>query len=141
MLISQILHTKGADVVCVAGDASIAHAVELLHRHRIGAVLVEESGQVVGVLSERDVVRALHSVGAGVLARTVRDCMSAPVLTVDSDDRVDAALAIMTERRFRHLPVLHGGALAGVVSIGDLVKARIDEAEREAAELKDYIAA
>ncbi len=141
MWISEILRGKGAAVVCVDSHAPMREAVALLHAHRIGAVLATQDGEIVGVLSERDIVRGLHALGAAVLDGPVHGCMSAPVVTVDPRDTIDAALALMTERRFRHLPVLDNGRLLGVVSIGDLVKHRIEEAEREAAALKDYIAA
>ena len=100
-----------------------------------------EGEDIVGVLSERDIVRGLHAKGAAVLDHSVRGCMTTPVVTVTPCDRVDYALEIMTEHRSRHLPVLEDGRLVGVVSIGDLVKHKIEEAEREAAELKTYIAA
>ena len=141
MRISDILRGKGVDVVHVPADASIAFATGLLHRHRIGAVLVMDGDTIAGVLSERDIVRGLAARGAGLLDHPVSGCMSAPVVTVELDSTVDAALELMTQRRFRHLPVMHSGRLAGVVSIGDLVKHKIEETEREAAELKNYIAA
>ena len=141
MWISDILRHKSGAVVCVDANASVREAVALLHTHRIGAVLATQAGAIAGVLSERDIVRGLHAKGAAILDGPVHRCMSAPVVTVEIGDTVDAALALMTERRFRHLPVMEEGRLAGVVSIGDLVKHRIDAAEREAAALKDYIAA
>ncbi len=141
MLISEILTDKGRDVVHVGADASIAEATALLHRHRIGAVLVMDGDAIAGVLSERDIVRGLHANGASVLDHNVRGCMTTPVVTVRPGDRIDDALEIMTERRFRHLPVLDQGRLVGVVSIGDLVKHKIEAAERETADLKSYIAA
>ncbi len=141
MWIRDIVRDKGGEVVCVDAGVAVRDAVALLHAHRIGAVLATEAGQIAGVLSERDIVRGLHTVGARVLDEPVHGCMSAPVVTVGLGDTIDSALALMTERRFRHLPVIDGGKLVGVVSIGDLVKHRIEEADREAASLKDYIAA
>jgi CBS domain-containing protein len=141
MLISEILHSKIGQVVCVSVDASMAEATGLLHKHRIGAVLVMDGDAIAGVLSERDIVRGLHAKGAAVLDHPVRGCMTTPVATVSPRDRVDTALEIMTALRFRHLPVLDDGRLVGVVSIGDLVKHKIEETEREAAELKTYISA
>ena len=141
MLISEILRTKGGNVVCVSAGTRIAEATALLHKHRIGAVLVTDGGSVVGVLSERDIVLGLHTTGAAILDHDVRHCMSAPVVTIAPGDRMDHALEVMTTRRFRHLPVFEGSKLVGVISIGDLVKHKLEEAEREAAELKSYIAA
>lgn len=140
MTIGDIVRSKGGAVVTVPLDSDVAAAVALLHGHRIGAVVVMEGTRIAGVLSERDIVRGLHELGEEVLERAVSTCMSAPVVTVGLCDGIEAALAVMTERRFRHLPVVHDGALVAVVSIGDLVKARIDEARAEAAAMKEYIA-
>lgn len=140
MTIATILMEKGHAVVTIEATARLADAVGLLDAKGIGALLVMDGQQVAGVLSERDVVRALARGGAESLGRPVSALMSAPVVTVAPTDSVESAMALMTERRFRHLPVVEGGALVGIVSIGDLVKCRIDEACREAAALKDYIA-
>lgn len=140
MTVRAIIQDR-SPVVTVGADAHVHQALALLHRHRIGAVLVMDGDEIAGVLSERDIVRGLHAVGAGVVDHSVTRCMTAPVVTVTPADSVDQALALMTERRFRHLPVVDGGKLVGLVSIGDLVKHRIEAAEREAAELKGYIAA
>lgn len=140
MTIATILMEKGHAVVTIEATARLADAVGLLDAKGIGALLVMEGQQVAGVLSERDVVRALARGGAESLGQPVSALMSAPVVTVAPTDSVESAMAVMTERRFRHLPVVEGGALVGIVSIGDLVKCRIDEACREAAALKDYIA-
>lgn len=140
MTIATILMEKGHAVVTIEATARLADAVGLLDAKGIGALLVMEGQQVAGVLSERDVVRALARGGAESLGQPVSALMSAPVVTVSPTDSVESAMALMTERRFRHLPVVEGGALVGIVSIGDLVKCRIDEACREAAALKDYIA-
>lgn len=141
MTIAAILSEKGPAVVTLQADAHVADAVALLHEHRIGAVIVVDGEAVAGVLSERDIVRGLHTLGARVLDQPVTACMSAEVVTIAPSSTTDDALAIMTERRFRHLPVVDRGRLAGLVSIGDLVKRRIDEATRETMLLKDYIAA
>jgi len=139
MTIAAILRQKGNAVTTVPVDAPLSEAVRLLHDHRIGAVLAVNGEAIEGVVSERDVIRALHMDGASALERPCREVMSAPVVTVEPCDLAEGALAIMTERRFRHLPVVEGGRLVGIVSIGDLVKRRIDETMREAEMLKDYI--
>jgi CBS domain-containing protein len=141
MTIAGILKDKGGAVVTVDPDAPLKEAVRLLVDHRIGAVLVVGPGAIEGVVSERDVVRAIHQHGQAALDEPVARMMSSPVITVTPCDPVEHALETMTERRFRHLPVIEDGRLVGIVSIGDLVKRRIDEATREAALLKDYIAA
>lgn len=139
MTIGAILNGKGGEVVTIGPDAAVSEALALLHRHRVGAVLVMDGARVAGVLSERDIVRGLYELGPGVVDRAVSSCMTAPVVTVGPGDSVEAALALMTLRRFRHLPVLRDGKLVGLVSIGDLVKQRIDDAEHETAALRDYI--
>ena len=139
MTIAVILGGKGHDVVSIAADASVGDAVRLLAEQRIGAVPVLESGSVVGVFSERDVIRLLADRGTAALDMGVRDAMTAPAMTVSPSEPVLGALSLMTRRRIRHLPVLDGDALVGVVSIGDLVKHRIDRIEAEAAALRDYI--
>lgn len=140
MSIATILQHKGSNVFTIPLSARVRDAVAALNEHRIGALLVISEGSVVGVLSERDVVRGLHRGGAEALERPVRACMTSPVVTIAPEDSINEAMALMTHRRIRHLPVMAGGRLAGLVSIGDLVAARIAEAEREAALLKDYIA-
>lgn len=141
MTIARILHGKGGDVVTVGVEAPLSEVVRLLHDHRIGAVLAMEGTRIAGVVSERDIVRALHSHGAHVLDQAVATVMTSPVVTVSPQDGIVESLTLMTERRFRHLPVCEDGQLIGIVSIGDLVKRRIDDATREAALLKDYITA
>jgi CBS domain-containing protein len=141
MAIATILRDKGGEVASVAPESLVSDIVAELTTRRIGAVLVIDAGAVVGVVSERDVVRGLAGHRGEVLALTARDVMTAPVVTISPDQTVAEAMELMTDRRIRHLPVLDSGALVGLVSIGDLVKARIDEAEREALALKDYIAA
>jgi CBS domain-containing protein len=141
MTIRAILEHKGGGVVQIAPDHSVMDAVRTLREHRIGAVLVMEGDMIAGVLSERDVVRAIGHHGAGALNLAVSAVMTSPVITCGPTDSVATAMGMMTERRFRHLPVVDQGRLVGMVSIGDLVKQRIDDSEREAAALKDYIAA
>lgn len=139
MTIAVILGGKGYDVVSVDGDTTVRDAVELLAEKRIGAVPVMEGGAVAGVFSERDVIRCLRSQGAAALDGPVRAAMTAPAMTVSPDQSVLGALSLMTERRIRHLPVIDGERIIGVVSIGDLVKHRIDRIEAEAAAMRDYI--
>lgn len=139
MTIAAILDGKGHEVVTIDAGASLADAVALLTERRIGAVPVLRDGQVVGVFSERDVIRAIAANRASALDGSVGDAMTAPAVTVAPDSTVLAALSLMTRRRFRHLPVLDGDTLVGFVSIGDLVKYRIDRIEAEAAALRDYI--
>jgi CBS domain-containing protein len=114
--------------------------VAALAEHNVGALPVLEAGQLVGIVSERDVVRRLHLGGAGLLQLRVADIMSASVTTCEPNDKIEDLARIMTERRFRHMPVVAGGKLVGIVSIGDLVKARIDLLEAEREQLQSYIA-
>jgi CBS domain-containing protein len=140
MTIQAILLAKGVTVHSLKPDATLIDAVSLLRQHSIGAALVIEGGHMIaGVLSERDIVRALGSHGASALDMPVHSVMTSPVITCNPDDTVAAAMSLMTTRRIRHLPVVDEGKLIGMVSIGDLVKRRIEESEREAAELKNYI--
>lgn len=139
MTIRTVVEGNPHMVITIGADASVADAVALLAEKRIGALPVVEGGAVVGVFSERDVIHCLARDGAGALARSVREVMTAPVITVDIDQSAIGALSMMTHRRIRHLPVIDGGALVGFVSIGDLVKHRIDRIESEAAAMRDYI--
>lgn len=140
MTIASILREKGGTVATAAADMSVHDIVAMLHDQRIGALIVAENGRIAGVVSERDVVRCLHQKGVAILEAQARDIMTAPVLTVAPGDSIGSAMELMTARRIRHLPVVDGESLVGIVSIGDLVKRRIDDAEREAADLKGYIA-
>jgi CBS domain-containing protein len=139
MTIAAILKSVDHDVVTITPGASVAEAVALLGERRIGAVPVIEGGRVVGIFSERDVIRVLKDGGAAALEGPVSAAMTAPAVTVSRNDAVIAALSLMTHRRIRHLPVLDGDALVGFVSIGDLVKYRIDRIEADAAAMRDYI--
>jgi CBS domain-containing protein len=137
MLISDVLKTKGHDVVMVRPTDRVALAVGKLAEHRIGAVLVEDQWmRPVGIFSERDLVDAIAREGAAVLDFEVGQVMS-PIISCRSTERIDAVLATMTLGRVRHVPVIEGGALKGIVSIGDLVKHRLDEKELEASVLLD----
>ena len=139
MSIGSILTGKRA-VISVAPGTTVRAIVALLHEHRIGAVLVLDSARIAGIVSERDVVAELHRLGADVLDATAAAVMTAPVVTATPESSLAAAMATMTNRRIRHLPVVADDTLLGLVSIGDLVKRRIEEVEHEATALKDYIA-
>jgi CBS domain-containing protein len=133
MLISDVLRSKGRDVVQIRTTDSVALAVRKLAEHRIGALVVEDRWmKLVGVFSERDFVNAIARDGAAVLGFNVEQLMSSPIVSCRSSDRIDSALAAMTVTRIRHLPVIDDGELRGIVSIGDLVKHRLDEKELEA---------
>jgi CBS domain-containing protein len=138
MFISDVLRTKGHQVIRIHPTESVATAVHKLSEHRIGALVVEDKWmKPVGIFSERDFINATAQDGAAVLGYEVRQLMTSPVMSCRSSDRVDAALAAMTLARFRHLPVIDNGELKGIVSIGDLVKHRLDEKELEANVLLD----
>jgi CBS domain-containing protein len=140
MTIGAILASKGNDVVSISSDDRVADAVAMLAEKRIGAVPVIDNGHVVGIFSERDVVYSIAKVGAAALDARIGDVMTAPAMTVDPDTAVMAGLSLMTKRRIRHLPVVRGDVVVGFISIGDLVKYRIDRVEAEAAAMRDYIA-
>ena len=140
MTIGAILASKGSDVLSVSSTDRVSDAVAMFAEKRIGAVPVIDDGRVVGIFSERDVVYSLARVGAAALDAIIADVMTAPAMTVDPDTAVMSGLSLMTQRRIRHLPVVRGDAVVGFISIGDLVKYRIDRIEAEAASLRDYIA-
>jgi CBS domain-containing protein len=141
MNVETILRNKGSWVATIRPDATVGTAVEMLNRERIGALIVSEDGDSVdGVLSERDIVIALGDYGADLLSRPVNEIMTRKVVACDPADTVQELMAEMTNRRFRHLPVLKDGRLCGIVSIGDLVKNRLDEVEFEATSLRSFIA-
>lgn len=137
-MIASILSGK-KPLISVTRETPVRRIVALLHEHRIGVVLVLDGDSIAGLVSERDICAGLHTQGAGILAATAADIMTSPVITVRPQETVAHAMATMTDRRFRHLPVVEDGQLLGLVSIGDLVKARIEAAEREAQAMKDYI--
>lgn len=139
MTVKAILQNKGSDVLSVAGDTSVAEAVAMLAQNRIGAVPVLDRGAVVGIFSERDVIYCLAKDGASALDRPVSDVMTTPAMTVDSGCAVLSALSLMTRRRIRHLPVVDSDSLSGFISIGDLVKHRIEKIEAEAEAMRSYI--
>jgi CBS domain-containing protein len=141
MNVETILRNKGSWVATIRPDATIADAVDMLNREHIGALVVsEDGGSVDGVLSERDIVIALGDGSEDLLARTVEEVMTRNVITCDPADTVGELMAEMTNRRIRHLPVVKDGRLRGIVSIGDLVKNRLDEVEFEANSLRSFIA-
>lgn len=139
MTIAEILQGKGGDVIQVQSSDTVLSVVKLLADRRIGCVPVVDDGKVVGIFSERDVVYRVAQEGAAALDHSVADVMTAPAITIDDQTPVIHGLSLMTKRRIRHLPVVVDGALVGLVSIGDLVKFRIDRIESEAASLRDYI--
>ncbi|MEZ5921347.1 MAG: CBS domain-containing protein [Parvularculaceae bacterium] len=141
MKVSQILQSKGAEVFTVTATMLVRDAIGVLAERNIGAVVVKDpAGRVAGIFSERDVVRKMNAEGQGALARPVDDCMTKEPITCDLEASIDEVMSLMTERRIRHIPVVVEGELVGIVSIGDVVKRKIDHAEREAAALKEYIA-
>ena len=139
MTIAAVLGSKGSDVATVSGDERVSAAVARLSDRRIGALPVVEDGRIVGIMSERDVIYCLRDHGAEVLDWPVSRVMTAPAITADPATPVLSALALMTQRRIRHLPVVDGGELRGIVSIGDLVKYRMERIEAEAEAMRTYI--
>ncbi len=140
MTIGAILHGRKGPVILARKTDTVRAVIDLLAQHRIGAVPVMEGDSIVGIFSERDLVRLLSSYGTDALDRTLDDVMTKTPVTCDSQMAVMGALSQMTQRRIRHLPVVDDGKLTGFVSIGDLVKYRIDRIEAEAAAMRDYIA-
>jgi len=140
MTIAAILQNKGAEIISVSPDQRVGEVVKLLAERRIGAVPVIADGRVEGIFSERDVIYRLAEDGPAALDRRVSEVMTSPALTVERDTPIMSALALMTRRRVRHLPVVDGGAVIGLVSIGDLVKRRIDRIEADAEAMRLYIA-
>jgi CBS domain-containing protein len=139
MTIAAVLRGKGGEVETIEADASLFDAVRRLGEKRIGALPVLAEGRIAGIVSERDVIYCLRDRGPQVLDSPVSEAMSSPAITVSPDSEVLAALALMTQRRIRHLPVVEGGTIRGIVSIGDLVKYRMERIEAEADAMRDYI--
>jgi CBS domain-containing protein len=139
MSVAAILKSKGSSVISVSPDDKLAAVVDTLAAKRIGAVLVLAGERVAGVLSERDVVQALALHGAECLSRPVSDYMTSDVVHAEPSDTTEALMEKMTHGRFRHVPILDGGRLAGIISIGDVVKRRIDDAVHEAEALREYV--
>lgn len=143
MQVADILRAKGRDVTSLPPDANMSDATILLAAKRIGAVVIQDdNGGLVGILSERDVVRALATESVRALAQTVSKYMTRPVATCEEADTVEVLMEMMTQGRFRHVPVLNTqGQLSGMISIGDVVKAHTEETQREASNLRQFIAA
>lgn len=141
MLVSQLLKSKGDLVFTATPTETVAVVAALLHSQRVGALVVLDAEQVVGIVSERDIVRIVAERGGAALDQQVADCMTRDVVFAEPSESVDSLLERMTDRRVRHLPVCHGDRLVGIISIGDLVKSKISEVEAEASGLKAYIAA
>jgi CBS domain-containing protein len=139
MTVRSILDTKGHDILSVEPDSKLAAAVKMLSERRIGAVLVMSSGRIEGILSERDIVRVIGERGAAVLDEPVSSVMTRKVVCCRPIDTVAAIMEKMTAGKFRHLPVLEGGELVGLISIGDVVKWRVKEFENEQEALQNYI--
>ena len=140
MLVSTLLESRlTADIVSCTPQQSLRTVVQTLAERRIGAMPVVQGSDVVGIISERDVLYCLASEGEASLAKSVEEVMTSPVTTMDCSTTCDEALAMMTAGRFRHLPVMKQGTMCGFLSIGDLVKARLDEVSHEAAAMRDYI--
>lgn len=141
MSVERILAGKGRNVVTVSPDCGLAEAAQTLNQHRIGAaVIVDGDGAVLGIISERDVVRAVAEGGAASLDKPVSSRMTTKVVTCSPSCTVNDLMELMTQGKFRHVPVVEGGRLTGIVSIGDVVKHRVAEIENEQRALKDYIA-
>ena len=139
MTIAAVLGSKGNQVETIEADASMFDAVRRLGEKRIGALLVMQAGRIAGIISERDVIYRLRDRGPEVLESRVSEAMTAPAITAESSTTVLSALALMTQKRIRHLPVVDGGQLKGIVSIGDLVKHRMERIEAEAEAMRAYI--
>lgn len=139
MTISAILANNHRDVLAASPHESVGEVVTRLAKNRIGALPVVDGSSVVGIFSERDIVYGIAQHGAEFLTKTVADTMTAPAITVTPDTAILSALSLMSKRRIRHLPVIKDDALVGFVSIGDLVKHRIEIIETEAAAMRDYI--
>jgi CBS domain-containing protein len=140
MNVKTILAAKGGDIYSIEPTADLAAAAKLLSTHRIGAAVIRGAGgRLAGILSERDIVRAISEQGAQALALPVGQAMTRNVTTCSEDDSIADLMEHMTAGKFRHMPVLKGGKLVGVISIGDVVKQRVEEIERDADAMRDYI--
>jgi CBS domain-containing protein len=141
MIVNRILSLKGRDVVTIGPDRSLSEAAKVLSDRRIGALLVVDGRRPVsGVISERDIVRAVAAHGPRALEEPVSRFMTEKVLTCTGETSINDIMELMTQRKFRHVPVVEGGSLVGIVSIGDVVKFRLEEVEAEAQAIKEYIA-
>jgi CBS domain-containing protein len=140
MIVANILHGKPHRLISVGPADTLRRAAELLAGERIGALLVMNGEQMVGIISERDIVRAVAQLGAAILDHGVAETMTRDVHCAAPGDTVDQVMSVMTERRFRHLPVRDGGRIVAMISIGDVVKHKVEEAKAESESLRDYIA-
>lgn len=140
MRIADVLRTKGSAVATIDQDVPVSELLRALAEHNVGAIVVVGAGGVAGIVSERDVVRRLHESGAELLSSPVSEIMTTDVFTCSPTDTVDSLTVVMTERRFRHVPVISDGQLVGIVSIGDVVKSRIGQLEQSQDQLQAYIA-
>jgi CBS domain-containing protein len=141
MNVRQLLERKPGEVAAITPDTPVSEAVTMLKEANVGALVVTDGDdKLVGILSERDIVRNLASDGAKLMTKKVSDLMTSNVVTCKPDDRVDALMRQMTDGRFRHVPVVDNERLVGIISIGDVVKNRLDELEDEASQLRAYIA-
>ncbi|MFD1198484.1 CBS domain-containing protein [Brucella gallinifaecis] len=141
MTVRSILEKKGKDVVVIKPDDTLSRAIAILAQHKIGALVVcDEAGHIKGILSERDVVRAIASMNAEIATHLVSEFMTSKVQVCHEYHTINQVMEIMTHNRFRHMPVEENGKLAGIISIGDVVKRRIEDVEREAEEIRSYIA-
>ena len=140
MTVARILEEKGSDVFTLSEDASVIDAVRQLGEHNVGAMVVADANQsILGILSERDVVSTIAKRGVGALSEPVSALMTRNVVTCTETMAIERLMELMTQGRFRHLPVERDGKLVGIISIGDVVKRRIAEIEQEAAEIRNYI--
>jgi CBS domain-containing protein len=141
MKVSDILHEKGSAVFTVTREDKVSKAVDILGENNIGVVVVlGDVNEVCGILSERDIVRRLRESGASALDGTIGACMTPDPFTSDLEATIDELMGVMTQKRIRHMPVVDAGKLVGLVSIGDLVKRKIEQATREAEAMREYIA-
>lgn len=139
MKISDILRHKGTSVVTISASESVTDLLARLAEHNVGALVVSDGDQVIGIISERDIVRQLNERGEAILHVPVSELMTASVVSCGPDDDVDRIAAGMTELRIRHMPVLNDGKLAGIVTIGDVVAGRIRQLEQDRGQLEQYI--
>ncbi len=140
MRIRDVLAGKGSAVATIGPDRPVTELLAEMSAHNVGAmVVVGGGGEIVGIVSERDVVRRLHETGAGMLRSTLAEIMTTGVVTCGPDDSVESLNVLMTDHRIRHIPVVADGRLVGIVSIGDVVKSRIDQLKQEQNQLEAYI--
>jgi CBS domain-containing protein len=141
MIVNRILSLKGRNVVSIEPTRTLGDAARLLSERRIGALLVVDGSKPVsGIVSERDIVRAVASQGAGALEQPISGFMTQQVFTCTGDTAINEVMELMTQQKFRHIPVVEGGSLVGIISIGDVVKLRLEEIEAETQAIKEYIA-